>query len=291
MGLPSSGRGGRRARLALALVALFAAAVAALLYPPLALLAIAAAAAIVLWDQAARAEELRSLAAMVTSVEPDAKLEVAEGAWGELCHALNRLLQQRRTEIQIRRMLPTLPGGGAARLADLSLPPDGLTCDIVVLALAIPSTASTPVARLRDTAYAALHQAQLHDAILARWGEGLLLIFGALGTPSDTAALRGAYQAARALAAAWSASHTAAPPHLTLAGGAGRVLLLPGLGLTVIGAPLEQAIALQRLGPGGQILCNEDAYLGLRRLGFAPPQPAARRPLGDDQAPAFAVPI
>ena len=291
MGHPSAGRIRHRARLALALLALLAAAIAAFLSPPLVLPALIIVASLLLWDRAALSAELRGLAAMVAAAEPDAKLEVAEGAWGELCHALNRLLQQRRTEIQLRHMLPALPLAGAIRLADASLPPEGLPCTVVILAMSAPAGASDPLAHLREAAYAALHQAQLHDALLTRWGEGMLLIFGALGTQNPTGALRGAYQSARALASTWAGAPPALRPRLTLTGGPGRAVILPGLGLTVVGTPVEQALALQSLATGTQLVCNEDAYLGLRRLGVVPAHPAARLPGAPGRSPAFTLPL
>ncbi|NTU80775.1 MAG: hypothetical protein HGA45_15590, partial [Chloroflexales bacterium] len=262
----------------------------------LALPAILIAGALMLWEQAALAADLRGLAATVAAAVseadakrlPDAKLEVADGAWGELCHALNRLLQQRRAEQRLRHMLPALPVAGAARLADMSLPQDGLPCDVAVLALA---GRGDSVAHLRDTAYTALYQAQLYDALLARWGEGVVLIFGVLGQQDGPAALRGAHHAAQAFASAWSASPPGQRPRLILASGQGRVVVLPGLGLTVVGAPIEQALALQSLAGDEVLVCNEDAYLGLRRLGFAPARPAARLPAGAAHPPAFVVPL
>lgn len=302
MGLPLAGRSGRRSRLALALVALVVATVAALLFPLLSIPAIMIAAVLVVWDRAALAAELRALAAAVSAaaqsgqpVYDDGKLEVASGAWGELCYALNRLLQQRRAEQQLRQLLPALPLAGAIRMAELRPPPEGLLCDVVVLVIAYPTAYGDPVPLLRDTAYVALHQAQLHDALLTRWGEGVVLVFGALGQQGPLPALRGAYQAARALGAAWG---TAQRPRLTLAGGQGRALILPGLGLTVVGAPVEQALALQRHGTGAPLVCNEDAYLGLRRLGMIPPvetptpgSQAARLPAAEGRPTAFAVPL
>ena len=45
--------------------------------------------------------------------------------------------------------------------------------------------------------------------------------------------------------------------------------MLALLGLAVLGGPVDQALSLP-LSPPGQLLCNEDAYLGLRRLGVPP---------------------
>ena len=307
MGLRFSVRVGRRVRVALALLSLLAAAAAALLAPPLALPAIMLAAAALVWDQAALAGDLRALAAAVAAGEADAhrphdevKLEVADGAWGELCHALNRLLQQRRAERQVGRLLPALPLV-AVRLAEQRPPAEGLPCEVAVLSVAIPPAAGDQVAAMRDAAYLALHQAELHDALLARWGEGAVLIFGALAH-GGPAALRRAHQAARAISAGWAGATPAQRPRLALAGGRGRLVVLPGLGLTVVGPPVEHAVTLQGLAAGAPLVCNEEAYLGLRRLGLIPPvEPAGapraappqatRLPSAEGRPPAFAVPL
>lgn len=299
MRLPFAGQVGRRLRAALLVAALLAAALMAVAGSPLVLPAILLVCVVVAWDRLALAADLRRLAAVVADPD-DAKLEVADGAWGELCHALNRLLQQRRAEGQLRHLLPALPAAGAARLGELRPPPDGLVCDIAVLAIGQPGAGGDPVAGLREIAYAALHQAELRDALLARWGEGVILIFGALGPQGGGAALRGAHEAARAISAAWAVAMPAQSRRLSLAAGRGRLVVLPGLGLTVVGAPVEQAIALQGLvyppamplAHGAPLLCNEDAYLGLRRQGAIPPVEIPPGPArGPSRPAAFAVPL
>ena len=289
MGFRFTGRTGQRVRRSLALLALCLAATASLLVPALTLPAILAAGALMLWDGVALAVELRALAATVLVAEPDVKLEVDEGAWGELCHALNRLLQQRRAERHLRPMLPVLPVASAARLADLSLPQEGWACAVTVLVLAHHTLPADPIAQLRATAYAALHQAQLYDALLARCGPDIVLIFGVLSQQDGAVALHGAYNAAQALSDLWAANPPDAQPWLILTSGQGRAVILPGLGLTVLGPPLEQAHALQRLASASTLVCNEPAYLGLRRLGLAPTHPTARLPAQRDSPAAFVL--
>lgn len=307
MRLRLSGRSGNRVRLACASLALLGALFASLLASPLAIPAILVAAALLLWEWATLTADLRALAALVqaaaqpaspATADEEAKLEVVDGAWGELCHALNRLLQQRRAEQQLSLLLPSLPAAGAVRIAEQRPPPDGTACELVVLALANQPAMPDPVAAMRDAAYLALHQAQLHEALIARWGEGMVLIFGALGQQGSAQALRSAYQAAQALSATWVAATPAQRPRFTLAGGRGRVVILPGLGLTVLGPPIEQAVALQGLAPRAALVCNEDAYLGLRRLGLIPPVEtpqagfvATRLPAAEGRPTAYTVPL
>jgi hypothetical protein len=301
MRLPFAGQVGRRLRAALLIVALLAASLTALTRSSLVVPAILLVSIVVAWDRLALAADLRHLAAAVGVAEgDDAKLEVADGAWGELCHALNRLLQQRRAESQLRYLLPALPASGTARLSELRPPPEGLACDIAVLAVGQAGIAGDEVAGLREIAYVALHQAELYDALLARWGEGVILIFGAVGSQGPGAALRGAHEAARAIGAAWAVALPGQSRRLSLAAGRGRLVVLPGLGLTVVGAPVEQAMTLQELAHpasmppafGAPLLCNEDAYLGLRRQGVIPPIELPPGPMRTASRPtAFAIPL
>lgn len=283
MGLSVVGRVGRRTRLILLVAALFAAALAALWAPPFTLLALAAALALLLWDRVVQERSLRQLAAAVAGDLPELKLEVGDDAWGELCHALNRLRQQRRAQQQLAALLPALPVARAVRLADAGLPPEGLRCEVAVLALADAERGGDPATRLSTLAAVALEQAHRHEALLVRSGERLLLIFGALAVDSPAATLRVARDAARALAAAQQS-----PPRLALAAGSARTLLMPGLGVVVFGDPVDQALALPLL-PPGQLLCNEDAYLGLRRLGALPAQAPAPQRSTSDRRPAYLV--
>lgn len=287
MRLPLVGRLGRRARLSILVAALAAAAAVALWAPSLVVIPVAAAAAVALWDRAALDQELRTLAAAVAAGGPAAKLEVTDGAWGELCHALNRLHQQRRAQRQVDALLPALPVARAARLADAGIPDDGLLCEVAVLAVAGPGGLQGPAAQLRETAAAALGEARRHEALLARSGERLLLIFGALEGQSPAANLRAAMEAAGALHAALAGPDGA--PRIALAAGTARAVVLPGLGLSVIGGPVEQAVGLQGLARPAQLLCNEDAYLGLRRIGVVPPQPLAPRLLTPEERPAYSI--
>jgi hypothetical protein len=285
MGNPFARTLGRRARLALLVAAIAAAAAAALWAPALTLAPLAAAAAVALWDRAALDRELRALAAAVAADGPEGKLEVTDGAWGELCHALNRLQQQRRARQQVEPMLPALPVVRAARLADAGLPPEGMLCEVAVLALAPAGAGAAGVAQLRETAQRALRQAQAHEALMARADEQILLIFGALHPQSPAASLRAAGEAARELQRGWDDGRL----RMGLAAGMARAVVLPGLGLSVIGGPVEQALGLRGLGGRAPLLCNEDAYLGLRRIGVIAPQIASPRLFAPDQRPIYAV--
>lgn len=288
MRLPFSQGTGRRLRLVALSLALLAAAVAALLAPPLVLPALATVALLLLLDRIALARDLRALAAALASTGPDVKLEVTEGAWGELAHALNRLRQQRRTQEQIRNLLPVLPAAPAARLADGGHPAEGVTYEVAALAMSLAGGPAAPAARLRELGAAALPLAERHDALLVRAGERLVLVFGAMGSQSPATTLRAAEQSARILAGHWPVK-AEGRLRLTLAYGRAHAIVLPGLGYTVLGPPLDQALLLQSLTTPGRLLCNEDAYLGLRRLGLVPPQSPVPRLPAPDERPVYAI--
>jgi len=56
----------------------------------------------------------------------------------------------------------------------------------------------------------------------------------------------------------------------------------------VLGPPVDQALSLQSLATN-QLLCNEEAYLGLRRLGRVPPQPPSPQFAAPNARPAYPV--
>lgn len=287
MCLPTTSQA-RRLRPILTIGALIAAAITVLFAPGFALVPLLVTALVIIWDRMGLERDLRRLAVSVASTETGAKLEVTDDAWGELCHAVNRLRQQRRAEQQLQRLLPELPA--VDDLLEANLPPEGLPCDIAALAIAPPEgTAKTT--RLREAAALAAAGTREYNALLTRPGEHLVMIFGLTGRQGPAAILRNARQAARAIHAHWTLD-AARRPRLALASGQARVMSLPGLGLTVIGPPIDQALALLNLADEDLLLCNEETYLALRRLGQAPAQLASQRPVASEGHPgAYAIPL
>lgn len=288
MCLPTTPSQARRLRLILAIGALIAAAITMLFAPGFALVPLLVTALVIIWDRRVIERDLRRLAVSIASTETGAKLEVTDDAWGELCHAINRLRQQRRAEQQLQRLLPELPA--VEDLLEANLPPEGLPCDIAALAIAPPEGTAKTI-RLREAAALAAAGRREYNALLTRPGEHLVMIFGLTGRQSPAAILRNARQAARAIHAHWTLD-TARRPRLALASGQARVMSLPGLGLTVIGPPIDQALALLDLADEDLLLCNEETYLALRRLGQVPAQLASQRPVAGEAHPgAYAIPL
>lgn len=243
-------------------------------------------------DRVRRDRLLRRVAAQIAADDLDTKLEVFEGALGELCYAINRLQQQRRNQQRLQRLLPALPSAGRSRLGELHIPIDGLECEVAVLALGLPTVGVEPLERLREAASAVSRQAEINDALIIRSDGRILLIFGAFGQTSPAAAMRGAYSSAQALHGVWAGRPVGEQPIFTLAGGRARAVVLPGLGYTVLGPPIEQALGLQRIAEvAADLVCNEDAYLNLRRIGSAPAQAPVPRLSAVDGHPAYSVPL
>lgn len=276
----------RRLLLALALIPPTAIAVLIASLPAAMLLLISVA--LLLIERARREQQLHAAATILAGDDPEAKLEVTEGGWGALCHAINRLLQQRRAQQHLLRRLPTPPSAVAGRLAELMVPLEGISCTVAVLAIG-PHPGDDPVARLQEVAALARRQAESHGAIMSRSGEQIILIFGAVGQSGPTAHLRSAMGAAQALYAAWP-DH-ADRPALSLASGQARAIILPGLGFTVLGPPVEQALAAQAAGPTTTLACSEEVYLQLRRIGSAPALGAEQRRARSDGSMVYAVPL
>ena len=287
MCLPTTSQA-RRLRPILAIGALIAAAVAMLFAPGFALVPLLVTALVIIWDRWVLERDLRRLAASVANTATGAKLEVTDDAWGELCHAINRLRQQRRAEQQRQRLLPELPA--VEELLEADLPPEGRPCDVAALAIA-PPEGSAQTMRLREAAALAAASMREYDALLTRPGKHLVMIFGVTGRQGPAAILRNARQAARTMHAHWTLD-AARRPRLALSSGQVRVMSLPGLGLTVIGPPIDQALALLDLADEDLLLCNEETYLTLRRLGQVPAPLASQRPVaGEGHSGASAIPL
>lgn len=282
---------GARARIPLLILLLTLAGLAAFLSPVLTAAVLLAALLLLSWERAASERSMRRLAATLASDDVETKLEVSGGAWGELCHAVNRLLQQRRGQQRLQRLIAAPPAPVAARLAEMNLPLGGTPCDVAVLAIGPLPGPDDPLDRLRELAFMAAHQAELHAGLLVRSGDRLLLIFGGLGDCAPEAALRSALRAAFGLRDAWANRGGQPLPTLSLAGGVARGIVLPGLGYSVIGPPVDQALALLDAGQPAALICSESAYVSLRRLGSAPPLSAAPRLSPAVGPTAYAVPL
>lgn len=264
LGFLLSGRAGRRLLVALGATPLIAAAI--MFAPTASAILLGCLAGLLLIEAGLSERALRRVAAGLAVEGAEPKLEVGSGVLGELCHQINRVLQQRRAQQRVLAMLPMPAPAVAARLADLTVPPEGLTPQIAVLAIKLPGGNEPTAADLQLVAAEAVRQAALHGALLSRSGNVLLLSFGALGGTPD-AAVRSAYRAAFGLHAAWQELPFAARPSLSLTSGSVEALVVPGLGYTLIGPPLNEAMTLLTTAPADTLYCNEAIYLHLRRLG------------------------
>lgn len=275
-------------RLLLSLALIPPTAIAVLIAPFPAALLLLIVVALLLIERARREQRMYAAATILAGDDPEAKLEVTEGGWGALCHAINRMLQQRRAQQYLLRRLPTPPAMVARRLGELTVPLEGLSCMVAVLVIG-PQPSDDPAARLQEVAAVAHRQAEAHGALMSRAGERIMLIFGAVGPSGPSAHLRSALGAAQALYAAWP--DPAERPALSLASGQARAIILPGLGFTVLGPPVEQALAAQSAGPTATLACSEEVYLQLRRIGGAPALGAEQRRARSDGSMVYAVPL
>lgn len=137
--------------------------------------------------------------------------------------------------------------------------------------------------RLAEVALAARRASHATDALLDAYGDGtLLLIFGAQTTQALAASTRLALEVARVLASGY--------PDLRfgLGCGEGRLCALPGIGTTVIGAPIEDAVRLFRMAAAWheyRLLCAEPIAL------LAQSFPSQRTPLQLTHATLPPLPI
>lgn len=269
------------------------------LVAPLVLLALL----LLLWERAHIGYTLRDLTRSIASGNLDTKLEVQEDDFGALCHAVNNLLQQQRLQQRTQAFLPALPAQAVTSLLSMHLPAEGLPrmLTILIVGYAQSSVRQSPAAQdhvraLRVLSTVAQQQAEMHSAIVERFGDMLLFAFGAFDERPLTTTLRSALQTAQALRQSWDRTSPRGALALSIASGTGLAAALPGLGYTVIGAPIEQALRLQYLAaacPEYALLCSEESYLNLRRLDTTTWLPTDLRLLEPDQPPqvVYALPF
>lgn len=274
MQFPDTSGRRRRGRVLLLASLVVAGAILALFLPqasaPLALLVV-----IILGLDRLRMERaMHNLADRIRAGNFDSKLEVYNGAWGEVCHAVNALLQQQRRERRLRRLVPPLPLSVAESLSAAGWPADGIQHQIVVLALGLRmgpdqsanSSLTLPISAFRQLGAAAWTCAHTYRALPERQGDVMLLCFGAFDD-NHSGAIHDALQSARAIR--HQLAETALARHLRcgLASGTGHVAAPVELGTSISGRPRVQALELQALAATSSqdwFLCSEEIYLHLR---------------------------
>lgn len=213
------------------------------------LLAAAALAALV-YERSTTRRTLVALAEQLKTNGPLHKVEVEASSAGMLGQALNQAIQRSRKETAL---LTVEPPSAVAE-----------TLPVVVLSIGLrqgvhPAYTAAHTERLTEVALAAREASQATDAVLDAHGDGtLLLIFGSQQLVPPVLSLQQALDVALALRAGY--------PDLRfgLGCGQGRSCTLPGLGTTIIGAPLEDAVRLYRMAAAWQeyhLLCVEPVAL------------------------------
>ncbi len=121
--------------------------------------------------------------------------------------------------------------------------------------------------------------ARQHSALLQPCGDAIMLAFGAFTERPIELSLLAAVSAAEGLRTNWQSVGTA-PLAISVTSGSATVTTLPGLGYCVLGAPIEQAIQIERLAltsPYYRLLCDEGAYYALRQHGSSSWRPTEFR--------------
>lgn len=225
----------------------------------------------------ARDRRAQALARRIADAEQVAKVEVPGGAWGDLARAVNGLLQERLVEQRMRDALPApLPLEAVHSLLGGDLLTQGQSRLVAVLLIGAPARAPaweqgvrrTGMAAWQSLARAAHDVAQQYGALMQPCGDALMLVFAAFDDRSAHASLRDALAAAGQIEQRWHAdTANVSPLVLVLSSGYALTAALPGLGFSVVGAPVEQAVGLQQLALRARrfgLMCSEEAYQALR---------------------------
>jgi class 3 adenylate cyclase len=203
-----------------------------------------------------RDRRARALARQIASRRFDEKIEVRDGAWGELGRSVNGLMQAQRVQERLRAVLPApLPAEALQALLGGQLSTAGEPRMTTVLLVSCAGCAAHErdqrgaLVAWRALAQDAYDLAQHHSALLQPCGSAILLAFGAFVDQPIGESLRAALAAAEALQHSWrdSVEGAVAPLVLSLSIGPALAAALPGLGYCVLGVPVEEAVQLQQL--------------------------------------------
>lgn len=221
---------------------------------------------VLLWDRYRLARAMYSLSRRLHHNPFDAKLEVGAGAWGEVCHAVNRLLQQWRTDQHLQRLQPVQPALRQLNPLILNLPNDDQNATIAVLAIG-PLPIANELDEMRTRIHLIAEPSERQQALIQWHDRYTLLVFGVLASTAEP--LRSAITAATAMITHAEAAGLPTPP-LALSSGQGKVAVLPLLGLHATGEPLAHAVSLLQQTPLGTLTCAEETYYYLRSAGLLP---------------------
>lgn len=230
--------------------------------------------AVLIWERIRIASGLHTLTMHIASGQPLSKIEVQEDALGALCHAVNNVLQQQRLYHHTQALLPTLPTRATATLCRTHVPDEGISHTVTILVVGYtratprqPAATDQHIQALRNLSAVIQEQIETHHALLERYGDLFLMAFGAFDTIPLTTTNRQALQTAQALRQTWNSNSPRGGLTFSLANGSALALVLPGLGYTMIGAPLQQALHIHQIAlahPSYSLLCSEECYVTLR---------------------------
>ncbi len=262
--------------------------IAALLVPLVVALAVE-----VVWRDA----RARVLAQQIVAGQPSEKLEVPHGAWGELSRAINGMVQQRRLQQRLQLAAPAgLPDVAVQAILSGELYGAHEPRVVSVLLLSAGKQRAEDCAQRsavqawQKLAATAHEHAQQHGALLQPYGDALLLVFGAFSDQGADVTARAALSVGAALQCAWHAYTMGreAPLTFSIATGSAWVMMLPKLGCSVIGTPVQQASRMLQLSHEAHYdgpLCNEEVYYALRSRSRANWQPTPLRLHGQNRSP------
>lgn len=238
---------------------------------------------VLLLDIEQRNARVRHLAQHLVLGHPLEKLEVPRGAWGELCRAINTMVQEQRLQEKLRASgAASLPEAGVRALFDGSLPGGGSqrTAAVLMVSCLGPTVRRSPlhppISAWQALADSAQATAQQYGALLQPCGDAIMLVFGAFTDLTPEVSLLAAVSAADSLRASWRGS----PLALSITSGVVAITSLPGLGYCAIGDPVEQAVQIERIALSSSsygMLCDMSAYYALRRHAQHPWQPTEFR--------------
>lgn len=192
----------------------------------------------------------RSLAQRIRDRQAS-KIEVQEGVWGELSRAVNGLLQDQRISQHVQAIQPQpIPNNALQAMLNGSIELEKQKNRLVaVLVVGNPQlndkTPDLPAWQvLGQICYDA---AQQNNALLQPCGNALLLAFGCFEDQSISQSLQALVESIEYINQQWQQAGNQEQLSYNICQGPATTTLLPGLGYSLCGAPINEALGLWQL--------------------------------------------
>lgn len=198
-------------------------------------------------------QQTRSLAQRIRDRQTN-KFEVQQGAWGELSRAVNGLMQEQRISQHVQSIQPqAIPNNALQALLGGNIELDNQSRIVSVLLVGNPhlNEKNPDLHAWQTLGEICYSTAQNFNAVLQPCGNALLLAFGCFEEQSIQEMLSAASASIEQINQQWQQAGYKESLSHNLCQGAITPTLLPGLGYSLCGAPINEVVRLWQLRQSG----------------------------------------